>query len=222
MSVVALLIGLLIPTLSKVQEAAHRAVCASNIRQQGIGLFMYADDYFDMLPESVFSGNSGFGNDRRPNKMMTLRHDSSDPHFANLSSIDIWDGLGRLRGGGYLGVGDVFYCPAHKGQHPFADYSGLWGGKAGKIVGNYHFRGHGPNGSIYLPGIKPASAALVADGLKTAADFNHRVGANVLRADLSTRWFEDNGRRISGLLADAELNGRDPNVDSLWRELDQN
>ena len=221
-SVVALLIGLLLPTLSSVQESAHRAVCASNIRQQGIGLIMYADDFLDLLPQSVFSGNTLYQGERSPIRMMTLRLDSSDSRYSRRSMTDLWDGLGRLHGGGYLGVGAVFYCPAHRGQNAFAEYAPIWGRDRGEIVGNYHFRGRGPNGSIYLPAIKPSSAALIADGLKTRADFNHEVGANVLRADLSTRWFEDNDRRIAGILSNAEASGEDPDIDSLWDALDQN
>src|SRR4051794_21469769 len=39
--IIALLIGILIPALSKAKAAANRAACLSNIRQLGIGITMY-------------------------------------------------------------------------------------------------------------------------------------------------------------------------------------
>lgn len=42
--VIAVLVGLLLPTLQKARGASKRAVCASNLRQIGMGLTMYLQD----------------------------------------------------------------------------------------------------------------------------------------------------------------------------------
>lgn len=49
-SVIALLLGILVPTLSSAKEYARRIKCLSNIRQLGIALKLYADDHDDRVP----------------------------------------------------------------------------------------------------------------------------------------------------------------------------
>ena len=48
-SIVAILIALLLPALRSAREATHRVVCASNLRQTGIGMITYGNDH-DRLP----------------------------------------------------------------------------------------------------------------------------------------------------------------------------
>ncbi len=48
-AIVAVLLGLLIPTLRNVRERADEATCASNLRQIGIALLSYHNDY-NQLP----------------------------------------------------------------------------------------------------------------------------------------------------------------------------
>lgn len=48
--VIALLISILLPTLSRARESAREVQCASNMRQMGLALFMYADAFKGMMP----------------------------------------------------------------------------------------------------------------------------------------------------------------------------
>ena len=53
-SIIALLVGILLPALTSARDAARRTVCLSNIRQVGLMHFLYAEDYKGELqsPES--------------------------------------------------------------------------------------------------------------------------------------------------------------------------
>jgi prepilin-type N-terminal cleavage/methylation domain-containing protein len=48
-AIIALLIGILLPALSKARKAGRAAVCKSNLKQQGIGMASYAADYEDKI-----------------------------------------------------------------------------------------------------------------------------------------------------------------------------
>src|SRR5437016_6145738 len=50
--IIAVLIAMLLPTLSKVREQANRVSCASNLRQNGLALTMYANENQGWYPLS--------------------------------------------------------------------------------------------------------------------------------------------------------------------------
>jgi prepilin-type N-terminal cleavage/methylation domain-containing protein/prepilin-type processing-associated H-X9-DG protein len=54
--IIALLISILMPALTKARKAAMDAMCLSNLRQFGNGVAMYAQDYGGYIPWSTFDG----------------------------------------------------------------------------------------------------------------------------------------------------------------------
>ena len=48
--IIALLIGILLPALSKARESANKVACMSNLRQLGLGVFQYLNDNKDRFP----------------------------------------------------------------------------------------------------------------------------------------------------------------------------
>ncbi len=78
-AIIALIIGLLLPALSKARETSRASACASNLKQIGIGIELYFNDFPDQLPQNgsgiavFFGGKKGsaalgmdVGADKRP------------------------------------------------------------------------------------------------------------------------------------------------------------
>ncbi len=63
-AIIALLLGMLLPSLRGAQQQAHRALCASRLRQWGVALQMYRQDYDDFIPTE---GHLGLGIPYVPN-----------------------------------------------------------------------------------------------------------------------------------------------------------
>ena len=53
-AIIAILAGMLLPALSRAKETSKRAVCKNNLKQVGLGMFMYADDHEDILLQARF------------------------------------------------------------------------------------------------------------------------------------------------------------------------
>jgi type II secretory pathway pseudopilin PulG len=218
-AVIAILIGMLLPKLSQVQETARRVVCQSNVRQIGIGIMSYANEHQGWLPSSVFLPDGPGRGSMEPQNMNTLRLTDGR-----------WDGMGNLISGEYLSASKVFYCPSHRGEKPYSKYATLFTHSPGEILGNYHYRGegpsgHGPNGPTTrnLDKIDPAFSSLISDSLQLQSDYNHVVGANFFRADLSVHWFSDPGSRLRMLLpaTKSEADNSFGYVPELWNRFDE-
>lgn len=223
-AVIAVLIGILTPSLSSVHETGRRVACQSNLRQMAVGVSMYADANRMLLPASVFLAdtfNSPNGPVTRdpgmPAEMMSLRVASQ---IISPDARAVWDGLGLLYAQDYLAAAKVFYCPSHDGEHPFNRYVDSFRNERDVIYGNYQYRGMGANFAKRLDQIEPARSALITDGLRTAEDLNHARGVNLARADLSIVWHSDPGQELPMLLSA----GRNPSspgaVTSAWASLD--
>jgi type II secretory pathway pseudopilin PulG len=207
-SIIVLLISIMMPGLGLVRRKAQQVICASNVRQLGLGVQMYADANRGHIPPSIYAIKPNPQSDPPADRMMTLRRDG----------LDEWDGLGWLYIRGFAGAPGVYYCPAHTGENLREYYSAPWAGTHGVIVGNYQYRGS-LGGSALLERFR-SSTALIADGLASQLDFNHRVGGNALRADISVQWFQDGGAVLATLVKDPGESGANTAVIRAWEVID--
>ncbi|HOK80221.1 MAG TPA: DUF1559 domain-containing protein [bacterium] len=64
-AIIAIIAAMLLPVLSRAREKARTQVCASNLKQIGIAMYMYAQDYDDWFP----SAHYGWWDDPNDNAM---------------------------------------------------------------------------------------------------------------------------------------------------------
>lgn len=213
--IIGILIGLLLPSIAKINEATRRVMCRSNVRQVSIGVSMYASDNLQFLPRSQFVSSAGAG---RAASTTTMRIDESGGTRA--PKPNDYDGLGLLYSREYLLAPKIFYCPSHKGDNPFSKYAKQWANDPGAIVGNYQFRGAMADGTRLLnTSSDAAGGALISDSLTSLQDFSHKSGLNVMRGDLSVTWLADSDKRIVTMIS--RLGNRDRNVNDTWPIMDE-
>lgn len=113
-SIIALLVGILLPALGAARRSAINVACLSNFRQMAILTHTYTTDYKDTLPMIY---------EVRPGSVETL---TTDPETNGKG----WNWMGLLRNHGNLGVNNLFICPADEDAvEPDNDkilYSGLF------------------------------------------------------------------------------------------------
>ena len=100
-SIISLLISILLPALSNARKAAQLSACASNIRQNGLALNMYAMDYKRHLPTVFVGGGQPWAN-------IIVWANWSRPGPGSYKS------LGLLVNKGYLQGHASLYCPSQK------------------------------------------------------------------------------------------------------------
>ena len=115
-AIIAILAGMLLPALGKVKEQGHRTQCASNVKQIGIAISLYASDFDDyIIPSNPAFDNAG-----------------DNPWVQGLI---LWGYLDRSNFNGDLGSGSrydvgttkpagIFVCPSERGTLANPDTSG--------------------------------------------------------------------------------------------------
>lgn len=218
LAVITTLITILLPSLSKAQEAARRVGCASNMRQIGMALQMYAYENNDQLPASAFLDESSREYSPQDTIFIYLSNEVTG-NRAKPERSNRWDGLGVLFDREYLEAAQAFYCPSHTGDHAFDHYAEQYDARETDIATNYQYRL--PKGVRYFSDYRN-STTLLADAMRTQFDYNHVVGNYMFKADLSVTWYSDtDGRLFASLPGDLTNPSEAVNaVESAWEMLD--
>ena len=198
LGVVAVLCGILLPSLRATREASQRLTCASNMRQLGVAMGTYAMSNDNRIPRSVVLEKPV------PN--------IADLMVARLNTEDggEWDGLGRLVP--YLGQCNCLYCPSHHGEHTLDRYAKAYQQESNALIfTNYHYSGHfesrqgRPDSGTPITLDASPQALLLTDGLRMRSDFNHVTGLNRMFTDLSVSWWADEGNWLRLQLPESDL-----------------
>ena len=104
-AIIGILAAILIPVVSKVRSTARRSVCASNLRQIGMGIWMYTNDNQGRLPGGLNEGQGGYYKNEAGGSLVAFigRYIAASEYKAGTSLKS-----------------DFFVCPAWAAQFPDA------------------------------------------------------------------------------------------------------
>jgi len=177
-AIIAILIGLLLPAVQKVREAAARMSCSNNLKQMGVGIHNYASASQDKLP----GGMNPWGYQPVPT------YPSAPFFWALLPYIEQGNIITQMSNAGYYyswggsGPGTsvkIYVCPSDStitnGQSTVA---GGWG--ATSYVRNYYMfdtgGGYSPSSGYYYTQSK-YTIANIPDGTSNTIGITERYGS---------------------------------------------
>ena len=102
--IIAILISILLPGLSRARIAAQRVACMSNMRQAAMEVRMYANDYRDKVPLGYLGSNKTWSN----SLWYPYTYPAKDAAGKGGTSVL----LGLLYQAGYMKSPLVWYCPS--------------------------------------------------------------------------------------------------------------
>ncbi|HWP40812.1 MAG TPA: type II secretion system protein [Tepidisphaeraceae bacterium] len=114
--VIAVLIGMLLPSLQKARAAAIRTQCMSNLRQLATGVVQYQQMNRGSMPPGISGGN--IANNRvirySPSDVAEFKADTRYGPEGRPYHDQGWTNLGYLVSSKVVKDTRIFYCPAHK------------------------------------------------------------------------------------------------------------
>ena len=185
-AIIAVLVAILLPAMSRARESAMRVSCSSNLKQMGTAFLMYADEnngwFMQFLPPRSWVHYSlatvvpwGY--------LISRGYFGPDPG----AGYNLWD-AGYRRSGGLGGESvKVMFCPSQRNPaHMIGNAVGKCSYSARLI---YHLPGGGSGRSPYRLDTFPARVALAHDVFRWSGLEGHlQEGVNAAFPDGSVNW----------------------------------
>ena len=218
--IIAILIGILLPSLAKARESAKRVACLSNLRQAHLAFIYYAADNRDQVP-------LGYRKAKQYNSLL----------FSATAGQYVL--FGHLFERGLMADGRAFFCPAEANPAFERDTpANPWPASPSVIPTKNVQVGYAMRPEVEIPDVfTPTTTlprlrqfrnrAILADttAAKVRVDTRHRTGLNALFGDGSATWITRRqlGSTLDQLpepagVPDATL---DPLVAAVWAGIDR-
>jgi type II secretory pathway pseudopilin PulG len=199
LAITSILTALLFPGMRAARDSAHRLMCASNMRQLGTAMILYAHDNRERLPHSELAA--------RGQRLDQMAFNASSESFPDRKELD---GLGKLfLFDKYCDSPKCLYCPSHRNNHTFeANETAIQNSTEHlfsdepMVFSNYQYVAADDEKKLH---ILSDDRILLSDGFRTKRDFNHRVGMNTVRGDGSIQWWNDSENKFYLALPDTPL-----------------
>ncbi|MCC7349476.1 MAG: prepilin-type N-terminal cleavage/methylation domain-containing protein [Phycisphaerales bacterium] len=142
--IIALLISILLPALNKARQQAKLVQCQSNLRQIGLGVIMYANDWKGVWPR-LQNGSPSADSGNWSTNVLWQAYGSWIPGTPG------WQGIGRVYP--YLKNKGIFFCPEDEANSGYLQFdfnnlpADLPDPSTYNVFGSYCLRGWAqPNG----------------------------------------------------------------------------
>jgi len=173
-AIIAILAAILFPVFAQARAAARKASCLSNLKQLGLGVRMYSQDYDEIYPYWSWSDNyTGTGNFRSLWYVAIFPYVKNTGLYKCPSDVNAW---GQASTDGYWW--NVPKAQRLKDAPMFEDPNVQPGAAEAKLIISYGMGESFHNGSIGGGGAlndaavnKPAETAMLADSQSPLCDF---------------------------------------------------
>jgi prepilin-type N-terminal cleavage/methylation domain-containing protein/prepilin-type processing-associated H-X9-DG protein len=129
--IIAILISILLPALTRARESANRAACLSNLRTIGQMTWIYANSNKDQIP------------------LGTIKERYQEAYWVRLDNR--WPTWGPLYQSKLMNSPKAFYCPS--AADPFHEFNGtnnVWAPETASVRGGYYLRPMSHDGTPVL------------------------------------------------------------------------
>ena len=117
-AIIAILASLLLPALKRAKEESRRTYCRNNLKQIGLAIAMYRDDYQDKPPVYLFKPST-------PTGWPAVNSEYLEPYVGGTTNVFICPS-DRTRGHIPINLGWEYFGPPGKFTGSYAYHMGPW------------------------------------------------------------------------------------------------